>query len=466
VRELETDYLVIGGGAAGMAFTDTLVANSDAEVVIVDRRHRPGGHWHDAYPFVRLHQPSSYYGVESRPLGRDRIDEHGANAGFYERASAPEICDYYSRVLDETLLPTGRVQFLGLSDYRGEGRVVSLLDGTETRVEARHKVVDATYVRPEIPSRHAPSFTVEPGVALVPPNALVDISEPPDRFTVIGAGKTAIDTCVWLLDEGIDPDRIRWIRGRDPWQFDRKFTQPLDLVGSYMRLQARWVESAAVATDGYDFAHRLEDTGIFLRLDPAVEPLAFRGATVSAREIDVARRIEDIVRARRVHHIGRTSMSTDAGDIAASPRDLCVDCTAAGVPPSAARPVFDGGHITIQFVAVGFLPWSAATIGFVESIGVPDGEKNGLCPPVVFSGDVADLPELAYAAMEGQAARARHELVGPWNAASRLNPAGALLEHTHDPEVVDSLTSMKEHARAALENLRRVAAASDALLDV
>ena len=61
---------------------------------------------------MRLHQPSAYYGVESRPLGNDRIDEHGPNAGFYERASAAEICDYYSRVLDEHLLPTGRVQFV------------------------------------------------------------------------------------------------------------------------------------------------------------------------------------------------------------------------------------------------------------------------------------------------------------------------------------------------------------------
>ena len=53
-------------------------------------------------------------------LGNDRIDEHGPNAGFYERASAAEICDYYSRVLDENLLPTGRVRFFGMSEYRGE----------------------------------------------------------------------------------------------------------------------------------------------------------------------------------------------------------------------------------------------------------------------------------------------------------------------------------------------------------
>ena len=86
-RELETDYLVVGAGASGMAFTDTLLAEPDADVVLVDRRHQPGGHWLDAYPFVRLHQPSAYYGVNSMTLGNDRIDDSGPNAGFYERAT-------------------------------------------------------------------------------------------------------------------------------------------------------------------------------------------------------------------------------------------------------------------------------------------------------------------------------------------------------------------------------------------
>ena len=115
MREVETDYLVVGAGASGMAFADTLVAHTDAEIVLVDRRHRPGGHWLDAYPFVRLHQPSAYYGVESRSLGNNRIDEHGPNAGFYERASGPEICDYYLRVLDEQPAPDGQGAVLRLS---------------------------------------------------------------------------------------------------------------------------------------------------------------------------------------------------------------------------------------------------------------------------------------------------------------------------------------------------------------
>ena len=68
-RTLETDYLIVGCGAAGMAFADSLIDASRADVILVDRRHAPGGHWLEAYPFVRLHQPSSYYGVNSLPLG-------------------------------------------------------------------------------------------------------------------------------------------------------------------------------------------------------------------------------------------------------------------------------------------------------------------------------------------------------------------------------------------------------------
>ena len=71
---MDTDYLVVGAGASGLAFVDTLVAETDAEVAVIDRGDAPGGHWLHAYPFVRLHTPSAYYGVNSLMLGEDRID--------------------------------------------------------------------------------------------------------------------------------------------------------------------------------------------------------------------------------------------------------------------------------------------------------------------------------------------------------------------------------------------------------
>ena len=74
---MQTDYLVIGAGAVGLAFADTIAAESDATVVLVDRADAPGGHWNTAYPFVRLHQPAAYYGVNSRDLGTGRLDVSG-----------------------------------------------------------------------------------------------------------------------------------------------------------------------------------------------------------------------------------------------------------------------------------------------------------------------------------------------------------------------------------------------------
>ena len=42
---INTDYLVVGAGASGLAFADALVAEADVEVTLIDRRHAPGGHW-------------------------------------------------------------------------------------------------------------------------------------------------------------------------------------------------------------------------------------------------------------------------------------------------------------------------------------------------------------------------------------------------------------------------------------
>jgi cation diffusion facilitator CzcD-associated flavoprotein CzcO len=93
---IDTDYLVVGAGASGLAFANTLAAEGDADVTVVDRQPAAGGHWLHAYPFVRLHTPSAYYGVDSLALGEDRIDVAGENAGYYERATGGEVCTYFA----------------------------------------------------------------------------------------------------------------------------------------------------------------------------------------------------------------------------------------------------------------------------------------------------------------------------------------------------------------------------------
>jgi hypothetical protein len=89
---IDTDYLVIGAGAMATAFSNTLVSETDATVVLFDRYHQLGGHWITAYPFLRLHQRSTAYRVNSRPLGSDTIDRTGWN--LYELATNGEVCAY------------------------------------------------------------------------------------------------------------------------------------------------------------------------------------------------------------------------------------------------------------------------------------------------------------------------------------------------------------------------------------
>lgn len=70
-QTLETDYLIIGAGAMGMAFADTVFNEQpDAKMIIVDRRAKPGGHWVDAYPYVALHQPAAFTASIQRRSGR------------------------------------------------------------------------------------------------------------------------------------------------------------------------------------------------------------------------------------------------------------------------------------------------------------------------------------------------------------------------------------------------------------
>jgi cation diffusion facilitator CzcD-associated flavoprotein CzcO len=75
---IETDYLIIGAGASGLAFADTLLDElPDAHITIVDRHGKPGGHWNDAYSFVNLHQPSAFYGVNFTAAGRQPQGRRG-----------------------------------------------------------------------------------------------------------------------------------------------------------------------------------------------------------------------------------------------------------------------------------------------------------------------------------------------------------------------------------------------------
>ena len=458
---IETDYLVVGAGAAGMAFADALIADSDADVVLVDRRHRPGGHWNDAYSFVRLHQPSAFYGVNSRVLGTESIDESGPNAGLYDRATAAQICDYYECVLDEHLLPSGRVRFFGMSDYAlhgNEHQFVSRLTGATTTVRVRRKIVDATYLETGIPSTHTPSFAVDPDARFIPPNDLVALTEAGSGFTVIGAGKTAMDACTWLLDNGVAPDAIRWIRPRDAWMLDRAFQQPLELLPVLIDGVARYLEAAADAESVDDLFRRLEACGQLVRLDPDVEPTMYRCATVSTGERESLRSIENVVRQGRVRSIGANEIVLEHGSIPTDRTQVHVDCTASGLRLGPGRPIFEGDRITLQQVRHCQPTFNAAVVAFVESRDGDDATKNRLCPPNPYPDRAADWITANAIQQQAQAEWFADPELMVWMDRSRLNAGRGIGDHMGDPQMQSAFNRMLTNIEPAVRNLEKFAA--------
>jgi putative NAD(P)-binding protein len=465
---IETDYLIIGAGNAGMAFADALIAASDAEVVMVDRRHAPGGHWNDAYPFVRLHQPSANYGVNSRMLGTDSIDTFGPNAGYYERASGVEICDYFREVMEHTLLPSGQVRFYGMNDYVGNGSgthaFTSRLSGETTEVHVRRKVVDGTHLEVSVPATHTPEFPVDPDARLIPVGDLVKVVDAPAGYTILGAGKTGMDAVNWLVENGVDPDRIRWVKSREPWLFDRGSFQPRKLVVSSFEMLSFALEALALAESGVDLFRRLEAAGCLVRIDPEVEPTMFRGATLSGVEREELQRVERVVRMGRVLHLGADRIVFSEGEIPTTRNEIHVDCTARGVGPAPAVPVFEPGRITIQSLMGGFTSFNAALIGFIEAVRDDDEEKNRLCPPIPPPYRAIDWIPTFCGGFRSFAVQSAEPDIAAWLAASRLSVTKELPEHMGDPRMQPALARWGAHMENALKNGDRLLADANAAM--
>jgi hypothetical protein len=381
VGSIEADYLVVGAGATAMAFVDTLVSETSASVVMVDRNPRPGGHWTTADPFVRLHQPSAYYGVNSLPLGNDTIDVSGLNEGFYELAAGAEVCAYFDTVMQQRLLPTGRVSYFPMSEYLCDGRIRTS-GGDDIHVTACRRVVDTTFVGITVPSMRPPPYVVAADIDCIPPNGLPTFASR-DNYVIVGAGKTAMDTCVWLLRNDVAPERLTWIKPRDAWLLNRANVQPgpqfAKRVLADVSAQLKSVQRAESVDDLFAM---LSDAGSLLRIDESVEPQMYRCAIVSPAELEQLRRVENVVRMGHVKAIEPGRVELDGGTLTTPGAALYIDCTAVGLGRGDVTPVFDADRITLQTVRTCQPVFSAAAIAHVEAAYADDDTRNALCRPI------------------------------------------------------------------------------------
>src|SRR6185436_20310844 len=120
-------------------------------------------------------------------------------------------------------------------------------------------------------------FEIGTDARCVPINELSRGLEQADRFTIIGAGKTAIDACLWLLEVGVSADAIRWIKPRESWLMNRVFAQGGELVGTMLEGISLQIEAAALAASVDDLMNRLNETAQLLRVDQDVKPTMYKG---------------------------------------------------------------------------------------------------------------------------------------------------------------------------------------------
>lgn len=463
--DLEADYVVVGAGAVALSFLDVLLDHTDADVVLLDRRSEPGGHWRDAYPFVRLHNVSALYGVNSRPLGRDRIETEGPDAGFMERAGVDEILAYFDAFFRDKLLASGRVRWLPGHEYRA-GEAVSLADGRRVALKPRRRVVDATFTDTRLPSTHGPGFPVAPGVRCVSPNALPAATADSGAFTVIGAGKTAMDCVLHLLDSGVAPDVVTWVRPREPWLLNRALWQPSrGAFAACFGAFAAEMEAAVEASSVPDFWLRLEAAGLALRIDREVEPAMFRCAIASEYEVERLRTVRDVVRLGRVRALEPGRMILERGEVRASADRVYVHCTADGVVKRPPEPIFQGRRLVPQYVRRCAPVFAAALVARIEALPLTGAEKNELCQTVSMVDEPADwlrghVVEARNRARWGQVPELRS-----WLETSRLDGFSGLISRVAaDPTpteaaALDRYRRSSSEGRAAMSRLLKDAVA-------
>ena len=457
----DVDYLIIGAGTVGLAFADMIVQRSDCSVAIIDRNERPGGHWNYAYDFVRLHQPSEFYGVESQRLGRAERDATGWNAGYFELATGQEVLDYYDGVMRDHLLTSGRVSYWPHSEYQGNGQIVSLRTDQKTQFNVMRKIVDATYFGTTIPAGHKPGFTFDDDIDLITPNEISALwARRPDRFEsvcIVGAGKTGMDVGVNLVERGIPGEQISWVMPRDSWLMNRTTLQPgAEFFESTMQAQALQMQALAEADSAKDLFHRMERSGVMLRLDPTIEPEMYHCAIISEGELDLLREIGRIIRRGRVQHISRSGMNMDHALVEMPANTLYIDCSASAVTRRPQIPIFQDHLITPQIARTCQPAFSTALIGLIETLDLSDEEKNELCRPLPLPDTPYDYFSIALSNMMNQYLWMRTPAIRDWLMQSRLDGfSGRIARVTEEDTSAHAiLSAFRQNMPNAIANIQ------------
>jgi hypothetical protein len=347
------------------------------------------------------------------------------------------------------------VAFYPSCDYVGDGQFVSRVSGKRHKVRVRRRVVDARYLAPQIPAETPAPFGVADGVHVVAVNDLVRLGGAPSEYVIVGSGKTATDACIWLLDNGVDPDAICWVRPREPWMLNRAVVQPDPAV--FIGMAADTLQAAAEAASPDDMFCRLEDAGVMLRIDQSMTPTMAKTPTLAQWELDRLRTIERVVRLGHLQRVEPTRLVFGRGEVATAKDAVIVHCAASGLQYRPLVPIWGEEAITLQPIRSGFPAFGAALAGYVEATIDGDDEKNRLCPPSPLPNTPADWARMQV--LGGQAAMsfASHSDIKTWADRVALNPARIPPEMAGSDELTAAVERFRTHFGAGMARMAEFA---------
>jgi hypothetical protein len=272
---------------------------------------------------------------------------------------------------------------------------------------------------------------------------------------IVGSGKTATDAIVWLLVNGVDPDRIVWVRPRDPWMLNRALVQPDPAVA--IGLAADTMAAAADAASLDDLFERLEAAGVMFRVDPDIVPTMAKTPTLGAWELDLLRSVERVVRHGHIRHVTRGEVALDAGVVALAPSALVVHCAASGLQYPPMVPIWGTDQIRLQTIRAGFPCFCAALAGYVEATRDDDRERNRLCPPNVFGNSAAEWARMQARGTVAAASFGAEPDIAAWANQCALNPARVDPSQRNEPAVQAAAARLADHREPGLARLSALA---------
>lgn len=282
------ELCIVGAGIAGLnaAFVAARYLPEGARVLILDRHEQPGGMWNDAYSYVRLHQPYSFFTAGNIPWSLT-ADRSYLARGDEVQAHFRHCFQVISRNLD--------------IDARWGSEYLSHVEGPEDVMIRAHDREGREHTFRAARLIHAAGFdvSVNPPLSLsskcvrsTAPHLLAQdgllSSDDDGPVWVIGSGKTAMDT-VQALAAG-SGRRISLVAGSGTYFFDRDKLYPTGMQRWWGRTSTSAMYAQALRRfDGTNSEEVSQWARSRYTTSPVRDPIHNVGAILSRTETDVVR---------------------------------------------------------------------------------------------------------------------------------------------------------------------------------